>query len=413
MPAPIARSFGVLLAAAGAWTGCGGDRSAPPGGHDLTSSGTTAHATGGGAGAGSGGAEACAEPATVSDESSLKTAFQEHFAIGVALNNSVFSGRDAARAELATKHFNRATAENAMKWALIEPSEAEFEFEGSDAFVEFAEARGMQIHGHVLVWHQQTPDWVFLDRSGDPIDRASLLARLEAHMSALSERYGSRIGSWDVVNEAFENSGALRPTPWLEIIGSDYIEQAFALADRYFPDAKLVYNDYSLFLSGKRDATIRLVESLRQAGVRIDAVGMQGHYNLERPYREELEATLDAFAAIDLEILVTELDVDVLPRATMGADLDDSMPPDPAIDPYTECVPESVDRTIAARWGELFGVFVSRRDAISGVTFWGLDDSQSWLNNFPAQGRTNYPLLFDRQLRPKSAYVNVVKQAKP
>lgn len=347
----------------------------------------------------------------MADDSALKTAFEDHFAIGVALNNPVFSNTDAARAELAAKHFNRTTAENAMKWSSIEPIEGEFQFESSDSFVAFAEAHAMQVHGHVLVWHQQTPDWVFQDASGGPIDRDGLLARLEAHMSALSEHYGSRIASWDVVNEAFEDSGALRTTPWLEILGDDYIEQVFAMADRFFPDAKLVYNDYSLYLPGKRDAAIAMAKSLREAGVRIDAIGEQGHYNLTRPTTGELDAALTAFAAADLDILVTELDVDVLPRETTGADLDDTMELDPATNPYVDCMPTSVDQTIAARWSSLFSLYATHADSISSITFWGLDDSQSWLNNFPVRGRTNYPLLFDRQLRPKSAYASVVRQA--
>ena len=401
---PFLQSAPCLLCVALTWTGCGGDSSLPPGGHDPRLTGGSSSST-------TGAADPCAQPEDVPPESALKTAFEDHFAIGVALNNAVFSNMDAPRAALAAKHFNRATAENVMKWAPIQPTEGEFDFESADTFVEFAEAHSMQIHGHVLVWHQQTPDWVFQDASGGRIDREGLLARLEAHMSALAEHYGSRIGSWDVVNEAFEDSGALRTTPWLEILGDDYIEQVFAMADRFFPDAKLVYNDYSMFLPGKRDAAIAMAQSLREAGVRIDAVGMQGHYNLTRPTTGELDAALTAFAAADLDILVTELDVDVLPRDTMGADLDDTMELDPAVNPYVDCVPESVDQTIAARWSALFMVYANHSDSISSITFWGLDDSQSWLNNFPVRGRTNYPLLFDRQLLPKTAYTSVVRQA--
>jgi len=400
------RSATCLLCAALSWTGCGGDSSLPPGGYDP-------RLTGGNSSSTTGATDPCAQPPDVAEDSALKTAFENHFAIGVALNNPVFSNTDTARAELAAKHFNRTTAENAMKWSSIEPIEGEFQFESSDTFVEFAEAHAMQVHGHVLVWHQQTPDWVFQDASGGRIDRDGLVARLEAHMSALAERYGSRIGSWDVVNEAFEDSGELRTTPWLEILGGDYIEQVFAMADRFFPDAKLVYNDYSLYVPAKRDAAIAMAEGLRAAGVRIDAIGEQGHYNLTRPTTSELDATLTAFAAADLDILVTELDVDVLPRDTTGADLDDTMELDPSVNPYVDCLPESVDQSIATRWASLFAVFAKHADSISSITFWGLDDSQSWLNNFPVRGRTNYPLLFDRQLQPKAAYAGVVGQAQP
>ena len=394
-----------LLCGALGWTGCGGDPSLPPGGTDPRLTGGSSSSTT------TGGSEPCAQPGDVAPESMLKTEFEDHFAIGVALNNPVFSNDDEPRAALAAKHFNRTTAENAMKWSSIEPTEGQFVWDSADAFVEFAEAHEMQVHGHVLVWHQQTPAWVFQNESGGAIDRDGLLARVEAHMNALAERYGSRIGSWDVVNEAFDDSGALRATPWLEIIGSDYIEQVFAMADRIFPDAKLVYNDYSLYLPGKRDAAIAMAAALREAGVRIDAIGEQGHYNLTRPTTTELDAALSAFAAADLDILVTELDVDVLPRDTTGADLDDTMEPDPAIDPYVDCMSVSMDHTVATRWSELFAVYVHHAEAISSITFWGLDDSQSWLNNFPVRGRTNYPLLFNRLLQPKSAYAHVVGEA--
>jgi len=393
-----------LLCAAFTWTGCGGDSSLPPGGNDPRLTGGSSSST-------TGAAESCAQPGDVADDSTLKTVFEDHFAIGVALNTPVFSALDEPRAALAAKHFNRTTAENAMKWSAIEPTEGQFEFESADTFVEFAEAHEMQVHGHVLVWHQQTPAWVFQNASGGSIDRDGLLARVEAHMNALAERYGSRIKSWDVVNEAFDDSGALRETPWLEIIGSDYIEQVFAMADRIFPDSKLVYNDYSLYLPAKRDAAIAMAKALREAGVRIDAIGEQGHYNLTRPTTSELDAALTAFAAADLDTLVTELDVDVLPRDTTGADLDDTMEPDPAIDPYVACMPASVDEAIAARWSELFAVYMHHAESISSITFWGLDDSQSWLNNFPVRGRTNYPLLFNRLLQPKSAYAHVVGEA--
>lgn len=388
---------------------CGGDKSAPPGLYDTSTGGGTSNEGAGGAPP----KEPCATPPAVSGDASLFEAYEDYFRIGVALNGYVFSDNDPARSELAGKHFNRATAENAMKWGSVQPLEGVFNFESVDTFIDFAEARDMQVHGHTLVWHQQTPEWVFQDENGDAIDREGLLARLEDHMSALAERYGSRVAYWDVVNEALEDGGGYRSTPWRTIIGNDYMVEAYMMADRYFPDAKLVYNDFSMWVPAKRDAAISMIEYLRRSGARVDAIGMQGHYNLVRPTEKELDDALTAYADADLEVLITELDVDVLPREGTGANISDTEDPAAGLDPYTECLTRSADAAMAARWASLFDVFVRHADTISSVTVWGLDDAMSWLNNWPIQGRTNHPLLFDRELEPKSSYVSVLRAANP
>lgn len=403
----FARGLAVALCPA-LCLACGGDKSAPPGAYDTSTgaSGTSAD--------GAGGAppkEPCATPPSDPGDTSLFEAYEDYFRFGVALNGYVFSDRDLERSELAAKHFNRTTAENAMKWGSVQPLEGAFEFEPVDTFIEFAEARGMQVHGHTLVWHQQTPEWVFQDENGDLIDREGLLARLEDHMSAFADRYGSRIAYWDVVNEALDDAGGYRSTSWRSIIGNDYMVEAYMMADRYFPDAKLVYNDYSLWVPAKRDAAINMIAYLRSSGARVDAIGMQGHYDLVRPAEQQLDEALTAFGDADLEVLITELDVDVLPREGAGANISDTEDPAAALDPYTECLTRSADAAMAARWATLFEVFVRHADIISSVTVWGLDDGMSWLNNWPVQGRTNHPLLFDRELQPKSSYFSVIRQA--
>ncbi len=359
----------------------------------------------------------CAEPAADRADVSLAEVFQSHFKLGVALGPSAFIANELDPSALEeqqafVKHqFNRISPENVLKWSHLQPSEGTFRFELADAFVDFGAERGLEIHGHVLVWHQQTPPWVFTGRSGSQATREELLGRLEAHMAAVAERYASRIAYWDVVNEALTDEGTLRDSPWRSVLGDDYIGLAFEMAARYFPDAKLVYNDYSLFLPAKREASIELVTSLRRAGLKVDAIGMQGHYNLSRPTTSELESTLAAYERAGIEVLVTELDLDVLPRDTLGADLDDEGELSEAADPYRECLPANVDDQIAAKWASIFGAFVRYSDTISSVTFWGIHDGLSWLNNWPIEGRTNHPLLFDRDLRPKAAFEKVIQQA--
>lgn len=368
---------------------CGGDKSAPPGILD------------GNAGAGGEGGNAPREPCAKSPknvaDTTLAEAYAQHFKFGVALNGFTFFDDASARADLARTEFNRATAENAMKWSSLEPTEGEYDFEAADAFVEFAEANAMQIHGHVLLWHEQVPDWVF------ETDRAGLLGRLEQHMAALADRYAGRVAYWDVVNEAFEDDGSLRNTPWRQILGDDYIQEVFAMADRYFPDAKLVYNDFNMYQPGKRDRVLRMLDDFDEAGVRIDAIGMQAHYHLYFPAIETIEEALTAYGDAGIEVLVTELDVNVLPIPNRSNPADENFDPDP----YVECLPESVDALVADRWGELLSLFVRHADDISSVTTWGLDDGLSWLNG----DRTNYALLFDRDLEPKSNYVRVIEVA--
>jgi endo-1,4-beta-xylanase len=353
--------------------------------------------------------EGCAVPKE--DTMPLKEAFQDHFAMGAALNQLTFRGVYADAVDLVERHFNRISPENDLKWSVIEPIEGEFDFENADQYVRFGEKRGMEIYGHVLVWHSQTPDWVFEDDNNQPIDRDGLLARVEAHIQALADRYGGRINYWDVVNEAFNDDGSLKNTKWRQIIGDDFIEQVFRIANDLLPDSKLVYNDYNMILPGKRDAAIKLVSDLRDAGLRIDALGEQGHYNLNYPSRTQLEEALSAYRDAGIEIIITELDVDVLPseRDVQNAEIGDTEAYAEALNPYQECLPIEVDESAAAKWEEIFSVFVENSDVINGVTLWGVEDGMSWLNDWPIKNRTNYPLLFNRDFQPKTSYERVLK----
>ncbi len=343
----------------------------------------------------------------------LAEAYAPYFKLGVAVGSRVSSGRDPLAAELAAQQYNRATPENAFKWQSLQPREGQFDFTQAEEFLSFAESHAMEVHGHTIVWHQQVPAWVFEAAPGAELTRELLLARLGAHMSALAERLGARVQYWDVVNEAFNDDGSLRSSPWRTIIGPDYLEQAFMLADRYFPNAKLVYNDFGMESAGKRDAVVQMVRGFRAKSIRIDAIGTQGHFRIDAPPLSAIDQAITAFADAGAEVLVTELDVDVLPSATQDqrADLSLSAELTERLNPYTECLPTNVAEQAALRWGALFELFLAHHDAISAVTLWGVSDGHSWLNNWPVNGRTNYALLFDRELRPKTAYQSVVDAA--
>jgi len=356
-------------------------------------------------------------PGALSAQQSLKDAFKNHFRIGAALNPGHFTETDRIGSALVKKHFNTITPENHMKWEVIHPrpdaGAAGYDFTNADRYVEFGEKNGMFVIGHCLVWHSQTPRWVFQDASGTPLDRAALLERMREHISTVVGRYKGRVQGWDVVNEALNEDGTLRQSQWLKIIGEDYIARAFEYAREADPQAELYYNDYNLEYEAKRNGAIELVKKLQQQGLKITAIGTQNHNKMDRPSVQQLDDTLRAFKELGVKIVVTELDVDVLPDVTRQPTADVSVRAKATAEsnPYTAGLPDEMQTALAKRYAEIFAVFLKHKDAVTRVTFWGVTDRESWLNNFPAFGRTNYPLLFDREGKPKPAFDVVIKAA--
>jgi endo-1,4-beta-xylanase len=340
----------------------------------------------------------------------LKDAFEDAFLIGAALNRAHIYGEDQQGLALVKTHFNSITPENITKWEHIHPQPDRYDFEAADRLVEFGEQNGMFIVGHPLVWHSQTPKWVFEDANGKPLEREALLQRMQEHIQAVVGRYKGRINAWDVVNEAMNDDGTLRASPWHTIIGEDYIEKAFEYAQAADPDAELYYNDYSLENPDKRAGTIRLIQSLQAKGLKVTAVGTQGHWGFDWPSMAELEKTITDFAALGVKVMVTEMEIDVLPAIENyhGADIATRGEWDPKLDPYRDGFPADMQQKLARRYSELFQVLLTHRDAITRVTFWGVTDGDSWKNNWPVPGRTNHPLLFDRQAQPKPAFHSLV-----
>jgi endo-1,4-beta-xylanase len=330
--------------------------------------------------------------------------------VGGALNDRQSSGEDAAAARIVTRHFNTLTAENVLKWANVHPGPDRFVFEPADRFVAFGEARRHAIIGHTLVWHQQTPAWVFAGDGGAPAGRETLLARMRAHIRAVVGRYRGRIHGWDVVNEAFEDDGSWRRTPWFEAIDADYVAKAFEYAHEADPGAELYYNDFNLWKPAKRDAALRLVRDLRARGLRVDGVGEQGHWLIDSPSIAQIEQTIVAIRDAGFKPLITELDVDVLPREPGVTEKPPNQrpPASPANDPFTAGFPANRQQALASRYAEIFALFAKHRTTLARVTFWGVTDRTSWLNNFPIRGRTNHPLLWDRDGNPKPAFDAVV-----
>lgn len=344
-----------------------------------------------------------------SEPPALKSVAPKGLLIGAAVNQRQSDGKDAAAIAIVTRHFNQVSPENLLKWGPVHPEPDRFNFEPADRYVEFGRRNGMVVVGHVLLWHQQTPAWVFAGEGGRKLDRATALARLEGHIKAVVGRYQGRIGGWDVVNEALEEDGTLRRTPWLEAIGEDYVEKAFALAHEADPSAELYYNDYNLWKPAKRDAAIRLVQGLKAKGLRVDAIGEQAHWGIDDPPLPAIDEMLAAMRKAGLAVHVTELDMDVLPRDPdmWGADLSKKATIRAATNVYPDGLPPAMQEKLARRYADVFALFL--KHDVGRVTFWGVTDATSWLHDFPIPGRVNYPLLWDREGREKPAFAAVAE----
>jgi endo-1,4-beta-xylanase len=361
-------------------------------------------------------ASGCARTArTTSDApAALKAVFAGAFMVGAALNPEQFYERDARGAALIKSHFNTITPENVLKWEVVHPRRDVYDFSASDRYVDFGTSNGMFVVGHTLVWHSQTPSWVFQDDGGRPVSRDTLLARMRDHIQTVVGRYRGRIKGWDVVNEALNEDGTIRRSPWSTIIGDDFIAKAFEFAREADPGAELYYNDYSLENPAKRSGGVALIKRLQDAGVPVKAVGLQGHQKMNWPSVEQEDSTIAAFAALGVRVNITELDVDVLPAATpsRGAEVSMRSEQQARLNPFPSALPDSVQQALARRYAELFAVYLRHRDVIDRVTFWGVRDGDSWLNDWPVRGRANYPLLFDRAGRSKPAFDAVVRLAR-
>ena len=310
-------------------------------------------------------------------------------------------------AQLAATQFSAITPEYEMMPEKLVDDNGKFDFATADRVVEFAEKNGQQVFGHMLVWHFVTRKWFFETPDGKPLPRDQALANLQLYISTVVGHYKGRIKAWNVVNEGISDADGeyLRDTPALRAIGPDYIQKAFEFARAADPDAELYYNDYNIEQPQKLEKALKLVRSLQDAGVRLDAVGIQGHWLLDWPPPQMIEDGIEALAATGVKVMITELDVDVLPRDVSGADMAQL---ESGANPYKNGLPAATQGKLAARYGEIMTAILRHR-SVTLVGFWGTHDGRSWLNDFPVKGRTNHPLLFDRQLQPKPAFDAAIK----
>jgi len=336
-------------------------------------------------------------------EKGLKDYYKNFFPIGVAVSPQALKTDEA---QLIRKQFNSITPENAMKMGPIHPKENEYFWTHADSIAAFAQRNNLKMRGHTLCWHSQTPKWLFIDSNGASVSKEILLQRLKEHITAVVTRYKGKVYAWDVVNEAISDKADeyLRNSEWLKICDEEYIAKAFQYAHEADPNALLFYNDYNEINPVKREKIFKLVKSLKDAGVPIHGVGLQGHWALNEPSRQQLDSTLTRFSELGLKIQITELDISVYPKEHAARDR--------KAEDYDITFTKEKEAKQAEVYKMCFELFRKHKNAISGITFWNISDRHSWLDNFPVRGRKDYPLLFDKELNPKSAYWGVVEVSK-
>ena len=339
-----------------------------------------------------------------SNKLSLGAHFKDLFYLGAAINENTILGLDPKSATIVNSEFNTITPENSLKWMFIQPKPNKFNFKAADKYVEMGLKNNMYIVGHALVWHAQLADFMQnIDNS------AEARKHVDNHINRLVSRYKGKIDAWDVVNEAFEEDGSLRASVFYKNMGENYIEEVFRITEKADPDADLIYNDYNLYKPEKRAAVLKMVKNFKSNGTKISGVGVQAHWDLKSPSLEEIEQIILDIHAEGVSVSFTELDISVLPNPweMVGAEVTQNFSKfegDPKMNPYPNGLPDAVQEKLAKRYQDIFNLFVKHSDKINRVTFWGVMDKHSWLNDWPIKGRTNYPLLFDRDYQPKVAY---------
>lgn len=338
---------------------------------------------------------------------SLRIAYKKDFYIGTALNTSQIEQKDATVDALIKNQFNAATPENIMKAEIIHPQWGTYNFDLADKMVAYCNKNKIKVNGHTLIWHSQMPAFARRIQNVD-----SFKTFFTEHINKVASRYDGKILSWDVVNEALNEDGTMRKSPFTKMLGEDFVTEAFRLAQAAAPHTELYYNDYNNEQPDKRNGCIQLIKKIQAAGVRIDGIGIQGHWHLGKLPLKDIEESIEAYAALGLKVMFTELDIEVLNRNFSGADVSQRMQLSAENNPYVNGLPDSVQQKLANDYEALFKLFLKHKDKITRVTFWGVHDGQSWLNGWPVPGRTNYPLLFDRNYLPKPAFYKVMQLKK-
>jgi endo-1,4-beta-xylanase len=329
----------------------------------------------------------------------LKDYYKDYFDIGVAVSPRALKTDEAT---LILAQFNSLTAENAMKMGPIHPEELKYDWKGGDSIAAFAKRHNLKLRGHVLTWHTQAPKWFFTDSAGRLIGKELLFQRMKEHINTVVSRYKGTIYAWDVVNEVISDdpNEFYRNSDFYKIAGEEYIAKAFQYAHEADPEALLFYNDYNEINPSKREKIFQLIKKLRDNGVPVHGLGLQGHWALNEPSYRQLDSTLKRFSELGIPLQITELDISVYPKEHSARDRKAS--------DYDTVFTEVKEKKQIEVYKMCFELFRKYKDHITSVTFWNISDRHSWLDNFPVTGRKDYPLLFDKDLKPKKAFDEVL-----
>jgi len=337
-----------------------------------------------------------------SDEKGLKEYTKPYFVLGAAINTDHIIGADIEGVQTLETNFSSISPENCLKPEEVHPAPGVYEWTIPDAYVELGLRNNMYIHGHTLVWHSQCPDWFFYDENGEFVSYDVLKERLEEHIATIVGRYKGKINSWDVINESVLDDGTMRPSKWYQILGDDLFEISFAAAAKADPSAQLYLNDYGMNNPGRRAKYVEIIKRLQSKGIKIDGMGLQGHWGLTYPSREEIQTTIDMFKELGVKVSISELDMSILPRRAFNtAAVELNFAYEQSLDPYKGNFPQEPLHDWNYRMQEFFEIFKANADVIERVTVWGVCDQDSWLNNWPIQGRYDYATLFTRNHRIK------------
>ena len=362
---------------------------------------------------------------------SLAEAYRDYWYTGVSVNQWEVAADDNGKNEhdvtgfiandqtadwpVITRNFNWVVAENCMKCEVIHPREGVYDFTLADQFVDKARAAGMKVLGHCLIWHSQCAPWFHYDDKGQLVSPEVLRKRMREHIQTIVGHFKGRVDAWDVVNEAFEDDGTPRKSLFWQILGTDYIPLAFQYAHEADPTAELYYNDYSMNKATKVEGVTAFFRPLVSAGLPVTAIGMQGHMILEgNNYVAEYDHAIRTITALGVKTFFSELDLSVLPNpyGFSGANVSDRFAYRPAMDPYRDGLTKEQEQAVEAFWVSFYRMLITHRDVITRVNFWCLNDGNSWRNDFPIKGRTDYATLFDRQNQPKPFVKKLIELVK-
>ncbi len=310
--------------------------------------------------------------------------------------------------EKITNTFNWVVAENCMKSEVIHPEQNRYDFTLADEFVDKAKAAGMKVMGHCLIWHSQCPWWFHHDQDGNLVSADTLKARMKEHITTVVNHFKGRVDAWDVVNEAFEDDGSFRNSFFYQIMGEEFIPWAFKCAYEADSTIDLFYNDFSMNKATKVEAVCKFFKPLIDGGMKVSAIGMQGHIILEDGADviiNQYDHSINCIKELGVNAAFSELDLSMLPNpyGFSGANIadGDKFKYRPEMDPYKDALPDSVQTQFDDFWIGFYKMLLTHKETVNRVSFWCFNDANSWRNDFPIRGRSDYATLFDRNSQPK------------